>query len=428
MQPSTPSESSRRDFLKTSLAAGAIAGAAQLAFPTGVHAGGSDQIKLGLIGAGGRGSGAAVNALRADKNIKLVAVADAFSDRLEDQLAQIRRDCPDKVDVPPERRFVGFDAYQKVLASDVNMVILATPPQFRPLHARAAVEAGKHVFFEKPVAVDPTGIRSFMQTAREAEKKGLCFASGFCYRYDLAKRETIKRIHDGAIGDVVAMQANYITGPIWHRGGDVKNQDMEYQMRNWYYFTWLSGDFIVEQHVHNMDKAAWVMKGELPVAAYGMGGRVQRTDPKYGSVYDHFSIVYEYAGGQKLFSYCRQIPKCFGEVSDHVFGTKGSAQLMEHTIAAGKENWAYTGRNPNMYQQEQDEIIAALRAGKPINDGISAANSSMMAILGRMCAYTGQKIEWDAVMKSKLDLTPKKYDWGPLAVAPVAIPGVTKFV
>src|SRR6266851_3510320 len=229
--PQAP-ESTRRDFLKTTLAAGAVAGAAQLAFPSGVHAGGSDTIKVGLIGAGGRGSGAAVNVLRADKNIKLTAMADAFSDRLEEHLTKIQHDCPDKVDVPPERRFVGFKAYQDVINSGVDMVILATPPHFRPLHAKAAVEAGKHVFFEKPVAVDAPGIRSFIQTARAAEKKGLCFASGFCYRYDFAKRETIQRIHDGQIGDVTAMQINYLTSPIWHRGGDVNNQDMEYQMRN----------------------------------------------------------------------------------------------------------------------------------------------------------------------------------------------------
>jgi len=420
---------SRRTFLKSTIAAGAAAGAAQLAFPSGAHGGGSSILKIGLVGCGGRGTGAAEDALHADKNTRLTALCDVFPDHLNKTHARLQKLFGDRVDVPPERQFTDFSGYQKLIDSDVDVVLLATSPHFRPQHAEAVVKAGKHCFFEKPVAVDATGVRKFIQFAQEAKKKNICFMSGFCYRYDLAKRETIKRIHEGAIGDVLAMQVNYVTGPIWHRGGDVKNQDMEYQMRNWYYFYWLSGDFIVEQHVHNMDKASWVLNGHMPAYATALGGRQVRTDPKYGNVYDHFSVVFEYPNGAKLFSYCRQMPKCkYNEVSDHVIGSKGSAQLMEHTIR-GAETWSYEGKPPSMYQQEHDELFAAIRAGKVINDGERAANSTMMAIMGRMTAYSGQRLSWDDALGSSEDLTPRSgYHWGPLAVAPVPMPGVTKVV
>jgi predicted dehydrogenase len=412
--------------LKSTLA-GAAASAVQLTLPSGVHAGGSDMLKIGLVGCGGRGTGAAEDALRADKNTKLTALCDVFPDHLQKALPRLQKLFGDRVDVPPERQFTDFSGYQQLIDSGVDVVLLATPPQFRPQHAEAVVKAGKHCFFEKPVAVDAAGVRRFIQIAHEAEKKKICFMSGFCYRHDLAKRETIGRIHDGAIGDVLAMQVNYVTGPIWHRGGDVKNQDMEYQMRNWYYFCWLSGDFIVEQHVHNMDKASWVMKGQMPAHATALGGRQVRTDPKYGNIYDHFSVVFEYPSGAKVFSYCRQMPKCkYNEVSDHVIGSKGSAQLMEHVIR-GAENWAYEGKAPSMYQQEHDELFAAIRAGQVINDGVSAANSTMMSIMGRMAAYSGERLSWSDAMASSQDLTPRSgYRWGPLEVAPVPMPGVTK--
>ena len=421
-------DASRRDFLKTTLAAGALAGAATLT--SGVHAGSSETMKIGLVGCGGRGTGAAEDALLADKNTKLVAMCDVFPDHLKRSLAGLQKRFGNRVDVPPDRQFTDFNGYQQLLSSGVDVVLLATSPQFRPLHAEAAVAAGKHVFFEKPVAVDATGVRRFIQIAQAAKKINVCFKSGFCYRSDLAKREAIDRIHGGAIGDVLAIQANYITGPIWHRGGDVKNQDMHYQMLNWYYYTWLSGDFIVEQHVHNMDKAKWVMKEELPVAITALGGRQVRTDPKYGNIYDHFSTVFEYKSGAKLFSYCRQMPRCqFNDVSDHIIGSKGSARFVgvgeEHSIR-GVENWSYQGKAPSMYQQEHDELFATIRKGMTVNDGESAAMSTMMAVAGRMAAYTGKRWSWEEALNSKEDLTPAKYEWGPLPVAPVALPGVTK--
>src|SRR5262245_17823471 len=416
------SDATRRSFLQT---AGATAGtlAALSQFPGGFFAGEHDILKVGLVGCGGRGTGAAFDALDADPYFKFHAIGDAFQDHIDEKLPLLKKKYGDRIDVG-DRQFVGFDAYKKVIDC-CDVVLLATPPHFRPLHLAECVAKGKHVFFEKPVAVDAPGIRSVLASAKAAKEKNITFASGFCYRYDFAKRETIKRIHDGAIGDVIAMQINYNMGELWHRGHDPKWSDMEYQLRNWYYFTWLSGDHIVEQHVHNHDKAAWVFKGETPIAASGMGGRQVRTDPKFGNIFDHHSVVYEYANGARLFSFCRQSNKCQNDVSDHVLGTKGIAELMEHTIS-GATKWAYEGTPPNMYKQEHIEIWNAMRQGKPINDGESAANSSMMAILGRMCTYSGQRITWAEAMESKVNLSPKAYEWGPAPEVIIATPGRTK--
>ena len=276
---------SRRTFLQS---AAATAAASAVLSPA-AFAAGNETLRIGLVGCGGRGSGAAKEALHADPKVKLVAMCDVFMDRLEDSLAVLtgkrNADIADKIDVPPERRFDGFDGYQKLLNSGVDVVLLCTPPGFRPQHLKAAIEAGKHVFCEKPVAVDAPGVRSVIETAKLAREKGLSLCSGFCYRYDYAKRETVKRIHGGMIGDVSAMHVTFLTGPLWFRKDrDRCDSDMEYQMRNWYYYTWLSGDFIVEQHCHNMDKAAWVFNGQFPVAATGVGGRTQRTDPKFGQI------------------------------------------------------------------------------------------------------------------------------------------------
>jgi predicted dehydrogenase len=424
------SETNRRDFLTYSAATVAASALAV----GGVHAAGSDTLKIGLIGAGGRGRGAAINALKADPNVKLTAICDVFDDRLQDGLKYILKDkvAGPKVAVTPETCFTGFDGYKKLLATDVDMVLLCTSPGFRPMHLQAAIDAGKHVFCEKPVAVDATGVRSVIASAQLAAKKNLNLCSGFCYRYDDAKRETVKRIYDGAIGKPLAIHSTYNTGEIWLRGSPAewKNwNEMEYQMRNWYYYTWLSGDHIVEQAIHSIDKSRWLLKDEVPVAAIGHGGRQQRTDPKFGHIFDHFEIVYEFASGAKVFHYTRQMKSCANGVFDHVIGSEGSAELMAHEIQ-GPKAWAWPGEHDfsAMYQNEHNELFAAIRKGKIVNDGENAALSTLMAVMGRACAYTGKRITWEQMLKSKEDLMPKTLEWGKIATPEVAVPGVTKFV
>lgn len=415
---------SRRDFLVSSAA---IAAAPSL------FAAGDDLIKVGLIGCGGRGTGAAGEALQADKNVKLIAMADAFEDRLLESLDTLskKKEVAAKVDVKPENRFVGFDAYKEVI-SRCDVVLLTTPPHFRPLHLKAAVEAGKHVFAEKPCAVDAQGVRSVLASCELAKKENISVVSGLCLRYDYGFRETVKRIHDGEIGNVVTLFANdYRTGR-WLKPRQPGQTDMQYQMRNWYNFTWLSGDFNVEQHVHFLDVCAWIMKDEYPIKAIGTGGRGVYTGEGSGNIYDHFSVVYEYKNGTRLVSNTRQQPRCKSDLSANVYGSKGRATLGDRenglSITTDKE-WAYKWPGNHMYQTEHDELFAAIRAGKAMNNGEYMAKSSLLAIMGRMAAYTGQQITWDMAMNSKEDLTPPAYDWAvKLPDPPVALPGVTKFV
>jgi len=418
----------RRAFLKTSAAALA---AAHLPIERSAWAAGSDVLRVGLIGCGGRGTGAAVQALQADPNLKLVALGDAFSDRLQMSLEQLGKNpaIKAKIDVPRERQFVGFDNYKGVIEA-TDVVLLATPPQFRPLHLRAAVEAGKHIFAEKPVAVDAPGVRSVLETCEIARKKNLSIVSGLCLRYSRQFQETVKRIHDGALGELRALQANDYRGRIWVKPRQTGQTDMEYQMRNWYYFTWLSGDFNVEQHVHYLDVCAWLMRDEYPVKAVGMGGRQVRTGPEYGNIYDHHGIVYEYANGVKLFSNCRQQPGCHNDMSAHVLGEKGTAQVAERGFqihAAGRDWRLDVDKKDNFYQTEHDELFRSIRAGKPINNGEYMAKSTLLAIMGRMATYTGALVTWEQALNSKEDLTPPKYDWAvPLPEPPAALPGMTK--
>jgi predicted dehydrogenase len=419
----------RRNFLKTSavLAAGAA---------LAPHAGAADDrvLKIGLIGCGGRGTGAAKQALLADSHVKLVAMGDAFEDRLENSLKSLagEAEVADKLDVPAARRFVGFDAYKQVIDCGVDVVLLTAPPGFRPLHLQYAVEKNKHVFAEKPVAVDAPGIRAVLATCAEAKKRNLSIVSGLCLRYDQGFRETVQRIHDGAIGDIVALQANDLRGGIWVRPREEGWSDMTWQMRNWYYFTWLSGDFNVEQHVHFLDVCAWLMKDTYPAKAVGLGGRQVRTGPEYGHIFDHHCVTYEYANGVKLFSQCRQQKNCKGDMCAYVFGTRGTAIVREGQLSltpTNGEKWQYRGKHTNMYQQEHNELFAGIRAGKPINNGEYMCKSTMLAILGRMTTYTGQLIGWEQALNSKEDLSPPQYDWDvKLPVPPVALPGVTKFV
>ncbi len=427
-QPSAKA-STRRHFLQTSsamLAGGAMAGS--LAIGRSAHAAGSDILKVGLIGCGGRGSGAASNALNADPNIKIIAMADAFDDRLQASRARLAKIGGERFDVPDERCFVGFDAYRQLIdIKDIDVVLMATPPHFRPMQYRYAVEAGKHIFIEKPVGVDAPGIRSVMETNELAKKKGISVVSGLCWRYDHGVRETIKRLLDGAVGQIVAIQENYNTGTLWHRGHKPEWSEMEYQMRNWMYFTWLSGDHITEQHIHSLDKASWLMGDKPPVRATGLGGRQVRTGEQWGNIFDHHAVVYEYANGVKVFSYTRQQAGATSDVEDYVLGSKGSAKVLKNEIQ-GEKKWRFRGAKPNMYDVEHKELFASIRAGKPIFNGDYMATSSMLAIMGRMVTYTGKTLTWDQCINSKLDLSPAKYEWADLEMRPVAMPGKTPFV
>jgi predicted dehydrogenase len=395
-----------------------------------VHAGGSDVLRVGLIGCGRRGTGAATQALNADPNVKLIAMGDLFADHLHDSLSRLKKDetIAAKVDVGEDHCFVGWDAYKQVLAMPVDVVLLTSPPHFRPVHLKAAVEAGKHVFCEKPIAVDAPGVRAVMASCDEAKKKGLSLVSGLCYRYENAKRETMKRVHDGAVGEILALHTTYNTGGLWKESRQPHWSDMEWQVRNWLYFTWLSGDHIVEQHIHSLDKMGWAMQDEYPAKAVGTGGRQVRVHADYGHIFDHHAVVFEYRNGVKLFSFTRQQDGCAKDVSDYVIGTEGTCDVMKHAIR-GKHPWRHRspdGKKDDMYQNEHDELFASIRSGKPINNGGYMCKSTLMAIMGRMATYAGQVITWEHALNSKDDLSPPKYEFGPLPVPAVALPGKTK--
>ncbi|HEY1379233.1 MAG TPA: Gfo/Idh/MocA family oxidoreductase [Gemmataceae bacterium] len=433
--------STRREFLQTT----ATTAAAATMFAGGVHAAGSDTVRIGLIGCGARGRGAAEQALAADPSArtKLVAIGDAFADQIESNISVIGRNDKNiakRVDVPPERRFVGLDAYKHVIeASDV--VLLATPPGFRPIHLQAAVDAGKHVFMEKPVAVDAPGVRKVMAACEQAKTKGLSVVCGLQQRYDHPRPDAVKRIHDGMIGDVLAVKSAWIGNmpakkfpmprkPEW--------SDMEWQVRNWYWWTWLSGDHIVEQAIHSIDKGTWVLGDKPPVAAVGLGGLQSRMvsdqeqilDPQRGQIFDHHAVIYEYPNERRHFHYCRQVKNSHNDQTTHVFGTKGVCILERGVIhdLAGKEVWRYRGEKPDPYQVEHDVLFAAIRNGKPVNQGDYVARTTMIAIMGRMADYTGQRVTWEQAFNSKQDLSPPRYEWGPLPTPKMAIPGTTKVV
>ena len=426
-------KTSRRDFLKqgaTAVAAGAVA---NMSLQSAAYAAGSDTLRVALIGCGGRGTGAARNALAADPNTKLVAMADAFGDYLDRSLRGLQNSAvQDQLEVDDDHKFVGFDAYKHAIDA-CDVALLATPPHFRPEHLRYAVEKGKHVFCEKPVAVDAPGCRSVFETSRLAAEKGLSLVSGLCWRYDPGMREVFARLHNGEAGEIAALQCSYNSQGVWDPRvtREEVDSDMEYQMRNWYYYTWLSGDFNVEQHIHSIDKMLWAMRDEPPVKCSGSGGRIQRTDPKYGNIYDHFDVVYEFTGGIKAFARCRHFAGCATDVSDYAFCTKGQVQMLPKpklTDLNGNPVWESGPVGRTMYQQEHDELFASIRSGSPINNGDYMTKSTLMAIMGRMCCYTGKELTWEQALNSKEDLSPPAYEWGPLKTRPVAIPGLTPFV
>ena len=388
----------------------------------------SRKLKVGLIGCGGRGTGAANQALTADSNVTLHALGDVFPDQLEKSLKTLQKVQPAKVDVPKARQHIGWDAFGKVIES-CDVILLATPPQFRPLHLKAIVEAKKHVFAEKPVAVDAPGVRSVLASAAKAKAQGTFIVSGLCWRYETGMREVMKRLHDGQIGEITGLESSrYLRGVAKLAKRQRGWTDMEYQMRNWYYYTWLSGDFIAEQFVHELDKMAWVMRDEPPIHCIASGGRIARTETHFGHVYDHFNAVFTYKNGTKLYAGTRHQPGCDGARLDLATGTEGRCNLMAYNML-GKRPWRWDARRTVMHQLEHDAMYAALRDGDYINNGEYMAKSTLMAIMARQSAYTGKALTWDQIMNSKEDLTPPSYKWDQkMPEPPVAIPGKTKFI
>lgn len=414
---------SRRDFIKASTAATIGLSAGLMTRANFAFAAPNETIKVGVVGTGGRGTGAARDAVSAAEGVVIWAMGDLFPDRLQRSRNELAAEIPDKLQVTDDRAFSGWDAYKQVIDSGVDYVILATPPGFRPMHLRYAVEQGKHVFMEKPVAVDPVGVRSVMESADLAKTKGLGIVAGTQRRHDPAYVATIQRIHDGALGEIVAGQVYWNQGALWKVDRTPEMSDMEWQVRNWLYFTWLSGDHIVEQHVHNIDVANWVL-GTHPISANGVGGRQVRVDPVYGHIYDHFSIELEYPNGARIQSMCRQQDNTARFVGEHFMGTKGTTNA--NSWIRGENTWRYDAEPVNPYVQEHTDLIASIRAGSPLNEGHQIAESVLTAIMAREAAYTGQVVTWDEILNASLDLTPETFAFGPMPVPPVPMPGVTQ--
>jgi myo-inositol 2-dehydrogenase/D-chiro-inositol 1-dehydrogenase len=450
--PPADASVSRRNCLKLSAAAGSLAIPAAMA--SRAFAAGSDEVKVGLIGCGGRGSGAAAQSLSTGKNVKLWAMADAFDDRLESSLSSLSRGRAGvskvepgegfggAIDVPAQRRFVGLDAYRRIIDAGIDLVILTGPPGYRPLHFERAVEAGKHVFMEKPLATDASGVRRILAAADKASEKNLKVGVGLQRHHQATYQEAIRRIHEGEIGRIVSMRC------FWNGGPPAKTAlpredmtELQYQVRNWYFFDWLSGDHICEQHIHNLDVCNWI-RGEQPVTAEGMGGRQVRTDKRFGNIYDHHSVIYTYADGTKMHSYCRQMRGCQNQVAEQIEGTNGVAELGTSTCSLsshdGKTIWASPRKRPkdyiSPYQVEWNVMIDAILADRPHNEAQYGALSTMTAIMGRLATYSGQTIAWDDAFQSDKVLTTDAESWdAPAPIQPlsdgsyrIAIPGVTK--
>ncbi|MBM3784463.1 MAG: Gfo/Idh/MocA family oxidoreductase [Acidobacteria bacterium] len=390
-------------------------------------------IKVGLVGCGGRGSGAAAQALKADDFSTLTAMADVFQERIDDSAARLQRMYNDKVKVETANMYVGLDAYRKLIDSDVDVVVLATPPGFRPEQLRYAIEKGKHVFCEKPMAVDGPGVRHVMETVRMAKEKKLNLVAGFCWRYSNYIVETFDRVAKGDIGDIVAYYATYYTNPVKPMPAASERpagmSDVEWQIRNWYNFTWTCGDSLVEQAIHSVDKVAWAMKDQPPVSCVAVGGR--QIPAHGGNIFDHFEVNYLYPNGVRAMVANRQIEGCYNENSDYIMGTKGQAIIGRgpNPRLTGANEWTFSGQKYDMYQREHDILFQAIRKGEVLNDGDRMCSSTLLGIMGRMAAYTGQQITWEQALNSQERLVPEKLEWsGSLEVPPLALPGRTRFI
>ena len=404
---------SRRDFMKGSAAAVASASlVGGLSVARTAHAQGSDVIKVALIGAGGRGTGAVAQQMNADENVKLVAVADAFENRARGAVDNLKKQYKDQVDVPEDQVFLGLNAYKDAIAAGVDMVVLATPPGFRPVQYKAAVEAGKHVFMEKPCCVDAPGYLSLIETSKMADTKGLAVGVGLQRRHQPNYKDTIARIQDGAMGKVMFTRVYWNGGGIWNRRREDGMNEVQYQVHNWYHFEWLSGDNISEQHIHNLDIGNWVMGDQNPVEANGMGGCTARYlggNKGTGQIFDHHFVEFTYADGTKMYSQCRHMANCYNNVSEAAHGTEGTSNCSGRIDGANE--WRFSGKGVNGHQQEQTDLLATLRAGERYNEGYYGANSSMTAVLGRMANYSGKVVKWDELVAKGKAIVPAELSW-----------------
>lgn len=418
----------RREFLNVAGAGALLA----MAGPTVARAASTQTLKLGLIGCGNRGTSAVIDAIRADADTVLTAVADVFPDRIEKGLEFLKGLHPDRIRVDPQHRYVGFDAYQKVIDSDVDVVLLVTPPAFRPQHLKAAIEAGKHAFAECIAGVDAPGVRSFLKSSELATEKNLGILSGFCWRYDAGARAAHQQIRDGAIGDVRAVYATFYRFSFDKYYGKERQagwSDLEWQIRDWPDFLWLGGDLCIGlSGGHSADKIAWWLGDEMPIKAVGVGGREY---PGEGNTFDHCQVAYEYADGKRAFLGVRCQNGCHEENADYIIGADGVCTMGRGPVPVitGKHQWKYDGPMPRMHQVEHEDFIASIRAGKPINDGPRMGRTTLMTLMGRMAAYTGQEITWDQAYNSQESLVPDEIDWNTkIELTPQPKPGVTKFV
>ena len=440
MKHSNITSINRRNFVKSSAA---LAGGVLLnPLPVSASAfvAGAETLKVAVIGCGGRGTGAAAQALSVKEDVKLVAMADAFRDRLDESYGNLKKKFgnSERLAVPEENKFVGFDAYKNAIEL-ADVVILTTPPGFRPIHFEAAVNAGKHVFMEKPVATDVVGVRQVLETAKKAKEKNLNVVVGLQRHYQKSYLELMQRLHSGEIGDITSGQVYWNSNGVWVRPRTPQQTEMEYQMRNWYYFTWLCGDHILEQHIHNIDVANWA-KNSYPVSAQGMGGREVRKGPEHGEIFDHHYVEFTYDDGTIINSQCRHIKGCMNRVSEQFVGTKGMASTLKGTQITdlkGKPIWTYRDKNDaDPYQVEHDKLFSSIRSGGVITDAENGAKSTMTAILGRMATYSGKIITWDEAMKSDISLLPETFAWdakppvvpGEDGLYPVPVPGQTEVI
>ncbi|MDD4727868.1 MAG: Gfo/Idh/MocA family oxidoreductase [Dysgonamonadaceae bacterium] len=435
---------SRRQFIKTAglVTIGSTLPEISVLGSNAVWTSNSNTLKVGLIGCGDRGTAAAGEALNADPNVVLTAMADAFDDRLQSSYKILKEKYKDRVQVPKENQFVGLDAYQKLIDTDVDVVLLVAPTAFRPDHFEAAVKANKHIFAEKPYGVDAPGLRRVMAASEEAKSKNLSIVSGFCWRYHFPKRETYKRVLNGQIGNILTAETTYNTGELWYKERQKGWTDMQYKLRNWYYYNWLSGDHIVEQAIHSLDMLQWAMGDVAPVSVVGSGGRQKRTDPKFGNIYDHFALTYTYPSGAKAYFSCRQQANTIPSYALELVGSDGDCIIDNRTglhEIVGRKPWKYeddtkfTDENAykktnerSMYQQEHDELFASIRANKPMNDGEWMTRSNLVALAGRMAGYTGQEVSIEAALASEEVLFPNNMSWDTKYDIPIAVPGITK--